>query len=60
MSPTNQPDRNHEDDFFCANCLTELERGATRCYRCNHFFHGASRSDLMRGKPHIVSVLYYG
>ncbi len=60
MSPANCNDWIDEDEFYCAHCLTELDRWATRCYRCNASFHGADRFHLLSGKPNISSVLYHG
>jgi hypothetical protein len=60
MSPTKRHDWIYESEFFCAHCLTDLDEWATRCYRCNHSFHGSARRDLVSGTPHIAMVLHHG
>ncbi len=60
MSPVTRDDWSHDDERFCAHCLTELDRWAVRCYRCDASFHGARRLDLRAGKPDIESVLHHG
>ncbi len=59
MSPATHEDWNHED-FFCAHCLTQLDRWARRCYCCDASFHGAGRFDLLSGVPCMASVLHRG
>ena len=48
------------EDHHCVHCLTELDAWATRCHRCNASFHGASRHDLVSGRPDFDSVLADG
>jgi hypothetical protein len=60
MSPVTHEDWSHEDEHFCAHCLTELDRWSVRCYRCDASFRGAGCHSLVAGRPDIASVLHHG
>ena len=57
MSPIHRDDWDNENEFFCARCLTSLERRTVRCYRCDASFEGAGRYNLLSGRSHAASLL---
>ena len=54
MSPMTR-DEIFEDEHFCNHCLTELDRWAARCFRCDASFHGTHRHHLVSGRPDMTT-----
>ena len=51
MPKDNDSWKPNDNDCFCARCLTEADRRAPQCSRCDTPFTGSGRFDLVSGIP---------